>query len=73
MRKKTHEEFVREVEEKYPNKFTILEKYKGNKIKILVKCNKCGYEWKITPNKLLQDRGCPKCAGNTKKNTKRSN
>lgn len=59
--RKTHEEFVREVEEKYKDKYTILEKYKGIKTKILVRCNSCGHEWKITPDNLLRGKSCPKC------------
>ncbi|WP_283695808.1 hypothetical protein [Clostridium perfringens] len=68
-RKKTHEEFVQEVIEKYGDKYEILEKYKGNKIKILIRHNKCNYEWKIEPSNLLQGKSCPKCAGNIKKTT----
>jgi len=37
--------------------------------KILHK-HSCGYEWLISPSKVLNGRSCPKCAGNLKKSTK---
>lgn len=40
---------------------TPLEEYINSYEKILCRCNKCLNEWKITPNKLLDGRGCPKC------------
>lgn len=62
--RKTHEEFVREVEEKYKGEYTVLSEYEKSTIKVLVKHNseKCNnHEWKITPNSLLRGNGCPKC------------
>ena len=42
-----------------------LECYKGNKVKILCRCKKCGNEWKITPNNLLSKKQkCPVCSHN---------
>lgn len=67
MHKKTHEEFLKDVVKIHKNKYTILEEYKDNKTKILVKCNICGYVWRITPNSLLRNKSCPKCAGKIKK------
>lgn len=43
-----------------------LEEYKNNKTHIRCKCLICNYEWKVTPDKLLQGRGCPQCAGKKK-------
>ena len=62
-KKKTHEEFVQEIKDKYVGEYSILGKYFNNNTKILVKHNKCGYEWKITPSNLLQGKGCPVCSG----------
>ncbi|XZI53423.1 hypothetical protein ACSW9K_08325 [Clostridium perfringens] len=70
MRRKTHEEFVREIKGEYGDEYTVLNEYKGAHIKILVRHNSCrcnNYEWEIAPNKLLQGRGCPICANNIKK------
>lgn len=53
------------------NKLEPLEPYKGTKTKILIKCKCCGNEFKAMPNKLLNYRGCPKCANiNRVKNRK---
>ena len=40
---------------------TTNEEYVGAKVKLKVRCVKCAYEWKITPNKLRMGRRCPKC------------
>ena len=61
----THEEFMERFYEKNENaeNIEILGEYKGSKIKIKCKCKIDGYEWGITPNNLLNNHGCPKCAG----------
>lgn len=46
-----------------------LSRYTLSSNKIKCKCKKCGYEWMVTPNKLLSGRGCPKCSGKMKKDT----
>lgn len=69
-RKKTHEEFVEQLNKIHgEGTYTPLEKYKGVATKILIRHNRCGYEWVITPSHLLRGHGCPKCAGNIKKTT----
>ena len=61
-RQKNTEEFVEEL--KMSNeKVKVLGEYKGTKNKILVKCNKCNYEWEASPSHLLAGEGCPKCRG----------
>lgn len=44
-----------------------LEPCQGGKVKITHKCLKCGYEWKISPTKVLIGKGCPICANNIKR------
>ncbi|EGT3619822.1 hypothetical protein FJ641_10510 [Clostridium perfringens] len=64
VRRKTHEEFIQDVKGKYGDEYTVLGKYINSYTKILVRhnCNSCNnYEWEITPNKLLQGKGCPIC------------
>jgi predicted Zn-ribbon and HTH transcriptional regulator len=56
-----HSDFVQRLESAYPNEYTVLGKYKTMNTKILVKHNKCGHEWYITPSKLLTRRSCPEC------------
>lgn len=67
--KKSNEEFIRELEGRWPGRFEPLEKYDGNKTKIKIKCLKCGYINNITPDNILRNGGCPSCSGNLKKNT----
>lgn len=59
----SNEEFLQKLKKINPN-IELLEEYTKNNVKIEVKCKKCGYKWKVTPNKLLSSKsGCPKCAG----------
>jgi len=59
----TNDEFLQKVYEQVGNKYTFLESYKDSKNKILCRHNKCGYEWKVTPNEFLGNHKtrCPKC------------
>ncbi|EPB8173065.1 hypothetical protein ACRTAL_002240 [Clostridium perfringens] len=71
-KKKTHEEFVEDLKERYGNEYIVLGKYINNRTKIKVRhnCKKCNYhEWEITPDNLLRGKKCPKCFGNIKKTT----
>lgn len=37
--------------------------YKGNHVKVKLKCNKCGYEFEVEPgNHTTFGQGCPRCA-----------
>ena len=67
-KKKTHEEFIKELQEKHPENFNnieILGEYKGIETKISCKCKICGYgengDWNPTPHSLLKGSGCRKC------------
>jgi predicted nucleic acid-binding Zn-ribbon protein len=64
----TNDEFLRKLEKINPS-VTPLSRYTLSSNKINCRCEKCGYEWMATPNKLLMGRGCPKCSGRMKKNT----
>lgn len=65
-RKKTTEEFKREVFNLCGDEYTVLSEYKGNKVKILIKhnCSECNnYEWEIKPNNFLSlKQRCPICS-----------
>lgn len=64
--KKTTEQFVKEMEEKYGNKYSYdLVVYETNAIKVSMICNECENIFKTTPNHLLQDIGCPYCKKKT--------
>ena len=66
-KRKTHEEFIREIKKKYGDEYEVLGKYVNNHTKIKVLHTKCEYEWKITPHNLLTGKGCPVCGGTKKK------
>lgn len=68
-KKKTIEEFKKEVYDIHKDKYTILGEYVNNHTKILVRCNKCGYEWEVMPVSLLRNHGCPKCKYNNMRKT----
>lgn len=59
---KTHNEFMREIDE-INTDIEILGEYVNNRTPILARCKLCSYEWKSKPNHLLSGHGCPKCAG----------
>ena len=68
-RKKTHEEFIKEIKEKYHGEYSVLGEYVNAITRVKIRHNKCGYEWNVIPNNLLQGHKCPKCIGNEKKKT----
>ena len=59
-RKKTHEEYVKELAEKNPN-VEVCEEYKGSNIKIMHHCLLHDVYWLITPIGALNGNGCEKC------------
>lgn len=65
-KKKTQEEYIQELSIKKPN-IEVLEQYVSLKTKILHRCKVCGYEWKVIPDNLLNNKnGCPKCGKRAK-------
>ena len=66
MKRKTHEEFIKEIS-KINNNIIILGQYINCSTKIDVQCKKCNHKWKTVPNSLVQGKGCPKCANNIRK------
>ena len=68
MKRKTHEEFIRDLK-KVTDEITVIGNYINSKEKIKVKCNKCGNVWFAAPSNLLNGNKCPKCYGTPKKTT----
>ena len=67
-KKKTHEQYVKELYDINPN-IQVLENYIDSKTSILHKCLIDNFEWKTSPASIINNKtGCPKCAGNIKKN-----
>lgn len=65
-RRKTHEEFIEEIEFKNSN-IEILGKYINNRTHLLCKCITCNHEWLRAPGNLLNHPYCPICKPNTNK------
>lgn len=61
-RRKTHQQFLKDMKEKGDPNVIIIGKYEKDSIKIKCKCKKCGHEWENTPSNLLQGQECPYCA-----------
>lgn len=61
MKKKTHEEYLKELKIKNPT-VEVIEKYKTANTPILHKCLIHNICWNITPSRALYGNGCPQCA-----------
>ena len=57
---KTNDEFINEMRKINPA-IHIIGNYTNANRRILVKCNKCGFEWNALPSSLLSGDGCRKC------------
>ena len=62
-KRKTHEDFVKQLAEINPN-LEALEEYFDSRIKIKFKCDVCGHIWEAKPSQILIGKGCPVCARN---------
>ena len=60
-KRKTHEEYVKQLKEKKPN-IRVIGKYKSLKTRIEHECLICEYRWFALPDNLLNlKNGCPNC------------
>lgn len=59
-RKKTHEEYVKEINDLGLN-VEVLEEYVNAQTKILHRCTTHNVEWYSLPNNILAGKGCPEC------------
>lgn len=66
MRKITNEEFLNRVKNEVGEEYTFLEDYINTNTKLLVRHNKCNYEYKVSPDKFFHGRRCPKCSNRYK-------
>lgn len=60
-KRKTHEEFVREIKDKYSNEYEILGYYVNAKTKILIRHNICNNSFKMSPDNFSRGKQCPHC------------
>lgn len=51
------------------NAIKIIGNYINTHSHVLCQCQKCGYEWSPTPDKLMQGKGCPSCSKKLKGTT----
>lgn len=64
VRRKTHDEFLYELNLKYKNEYTLHEEYTNNSTKMVVEHLECRYKWSVYPSNLLFGRSkCPNCNG----------
>ena len=63
-KKKTAEQYVKELAEANPN-IVVLEEYVNAKTPILHKCKIDNHEWETIPDRVLRKAGCPMCANRT--------
>ena len=68
-KRKTTEQFKREVYDLVGNEYTVLSEYANSKTKVKMKHNICGHSYKVRPNDFLRGNKCPFCYGTHKKTT----
>lgn len=56
---KTTESFQKELDIKFPGRYTVLGEYEKARKKLLVRNNECGHEYMVTTDNLLRGKGCP--------------
>ncbi len=69
-KRKTAEQFEKEVFDLVGNEYTFFDKYKTNSVKLKIKHNKCGCIYYISPANFLKGRRCPNCFGVVKRSNK---
>lgn len=63
-RRKTHQEYVDEITDKFGDVYIFHSQYLGSETPIKVEHKVCGYTWSPTPSNLRNSVGkCPKCTG----------
>lgn len=60
-KKKTQEQFEKEIKDLVGNEYTFLETYKNSITKIKIRHNTCGNEYYIAPKQFLKGNRCRKC------------
>ena len=61
-KRKTNEQFKKEVFDLVGDEYTFLDPYVNNHTKLRVKHNKCGYVYLVRPHDFIHGNRCPKCA-----------
>ena len=64
MKRKTNEEFLKEVFDLTKGEYSVLEEYKGSSVKIKIRhnCKSCNnYKYEVRPDDFFKGNRCPKC------------
>lgn len=61
MKKKTHEEYVKQIAVVNPN-IDVVGTYINSRTKVIYQCKVCDYTWEAFPDNIVQGHGCPMCA-----------
>lgn len=71
-RSKSQETFKEDIIKTHGDKYTLLGQCLNYSTKVLIKCNKCGYEWMVLPSNLIgRKSGCPECMKKVVSETKK--
>lgn len=62
-----YNKFIKEFQSLSNSEYKIIGEFKSLTTKLLIKHNKCEYEYLVTPKSFLEGKRCPKCAGKMKK------
>lgn len=60
-RRKTHEEFVKEVFDLVGNEYEVISQYKTSKEKIVMRHHICNKDYEVKPSNFLSGKRCPWC------------
>ena len=60
-------EYIEKLKNELNGEFELLGEYNGSNENALHRHTICGYEWEITPNRIIQRHSCPKCSGKLKR------
>lgn len=60
----TSQDIQNRLTQKFKGQFKLLEPYQGTDKRILIQCQRCGYQWRVSPHSLLNSKGCPMCQTN---------
>jgi len=62
-RKKSKDDFLKELQNTHGKKYSLVGKYKAYSKKVLMECNTCGNKWEVLPGNLIGKKsGCPECS-----------
>lgn len=64
-KRKTTDEFRKEIEDRYGNEYKLISEYYNNKTHVIVE-HSCGFQYKVRPDNFIQGTKCPFCSSTRK-------